>query len=117
MEISTSGHESDDGGRPSGRSFAHHGAGRLERAETLYREILEQDEENLNALQLLGAIAIDRHRPEEAVTWLTRATGALQSFGKPAAQHAALYHNLGNALAAVGCRCRNHCQLSARPGT
>ena len=84
-------------------AFAHHGAGRLERAETLYREILEQDEENLNALQLLGAIAIDSQRAEEAVTWLSRAAGVLQSFGKPAAQHAALYHNLGNALAAVGC--------------
>jgi tetratricopeptide (TPR) repeat protein len=84
-------------------AFAHHGAGRLERAEALYRDILERDEDNLNALQLLGAIAIDRRRHEEAVTWLTRAAAVLQTFGKPAAQHAALYHNLGNALAAVGC--------------
>jgi tetratricopeptide (TPR) repeat protein/glutathione synthase/RimK-type ligase-like ATP-grasp enzyme len=84
-------------------AFAHHGAGRLERAEALYRDILEQDEDNLNALQLLGAIAIDRRLHEEAVTWLTRAAAVLQTFGKPAAQHAALYHNLGNALAAVGC--------------
>jgi tetratricopeptide (TPR) repeat protein/glutathione synthase/RimK-type ligase-like ATP-grasp enzyme len=84
-------------------AFAHHGAGRLERAEALYRDILEQDEDNLNALQLLGAIAIDRQRHQEAVAWLTRAAGVLQNFGKPAAQHAALYHNLGNALSAVGC--------------
>jgi tetratricopeptide (TPR) repeat protein len=84
-------------------AFAHHGAGRLDRAEALYRDILEQDEDNLNALQLLGAIAIDRRRHEEAVTWLTRAAAVLQTFGQPAAQHAALYHNLGNALAAVGC--------------
>jgi tetratricopeptide (TPR) repeat protein len=84
-------------------AFAHHGAGRLERAEALYREILGQDKDDLNALQLLGAIAIDRRRPEEAVTWLSRAAAVLQTSGKPAAQHAALYHNLGNALAAVGC--------------
>jgi tetratricopeptide (TPR) repeat protein len=84
-------------------AFAHHGAGRLDRAEALYCEILEHDQDNLNALQLLGAIAIDRRRHEEAVAWLTRAAGVLQTFGKPAAEHAALYHNLGNALAAVGC--------------
>src|SRR6202012_4801575 len=84
-------------------AFAHHGAGRLQLAEALYREILAQDADNLNALQLLGAIAIDTRRPNEAVTCLTQAAHVLQTHGKPSAQHAALYHNLGNALAAVGC--------------
>jgi tetratricopeptide (TPR) repeat protein len=84
-------------------AFAHHGAGRLQLAEALYREILAQDADNLNALQLLGAIAIDTQRPNEAVTCLSQAAHVLQTHGKPSAQHAALYHNLGNALAAVGC--------------
>ncbi|MDR3535092.1 MAG: tetratricopeptide repeat protein [Acetobacteraceae bacterium] len=83
-------------------AFAHHEAGRLEQAETLYRNLLVQDEDNLNALQLLGAIAIDRRRDGEAVAWLGRAAGVLQTHGNATAQHAALFHNLGNALAAVG---------------
>jgi tetratricopeptide (TPR) repeat protein len=84
-------------------AFAHHGAGRLDQAEVLYRQILEQEEDNLNALQLLGAIAIARGHHDQAVAWLRRAAHVLQTFGEPAAQHATLYHNLGNALAAVGC--------------
>ena len=83
-------------------AFVHHEAGRLEQAETLYRDVLVQDEDNLNALQLLGALASDTRRHQEAVNWLGRAATVLQMRGNASAQHATLYHNLGNALAAVG---------------
>jgi tetratricopeptide (TPR) repeat protein len=83
-------------------AFAHHRAGRLEQAEALYRNVLLQEPDSLNALQLLGAIASDTSRHQEAVVWLDRAASVLQARGNAAAQHAVLYYNLGNALAAAG---------------
>lgn len=83
-------------------AFALHRAGRFDQAETIYREVLVQDGDNLNALQLLGAVASDTGRGEEAITWLDRAAEVLAARGGADAQHAALYHNLGNALVAAG---------------
>ena len=83
-------------------AFAHHGAGRLEPAEALYQQVLLLDRNNLNALQLLGVIASDAGRHEEAVSYLEKATAVLESLGGVTAQHAVLYHNLGNALVAAG---------------
>ena len=83
-------------------AFAHHRAGRLAEAEALYRQVLALEADNLNALQLLGALAQDSGRASEAVALLERATGALQRRGNEAAQHAPLYNNLGNALRSAG---------------
>ena len=83
-------------------AFAHHRAGRLDQAEALYRAVLLHDPDNLNSMQLLGAIASDTSRHADAVIWLDRAAAALQARGTAVAQHAALYYNWGNALIAVG---------------
>ena len=83
-------------------AFAHHRAGRLDQAEALYRDVLLHDPDNLNALQLLGAIASDTLRHQDAVVWLDRAAVTLLARGTASAQHAALYYNWGNALIAVG---------------
>lgn len=82
--------------------FSQHRAGKLDLAEGLYRQVLELDADNLNALQLLGALAFDTGRPAESVVWLQRAVAALHAAGTAAAQHAVLYVNLGNSLRAVG---------------
>jgi tetratricopeptide (TPR) repeat protein len=83
-------------------AFDHHRAGDLGRAEALYREILAADACDLNALHLLGALMADRGHAQDAVVLLERAEAALRARGGAGAQHAALYYNLGRALAAVG---------------
>jgi len=83
-------------------AFAHHRAGQLDLAEALYRKTLEQDEDNLNALQLLGALTCDSGRGAEAVGFYRRAASLLQARGDETVSHAAFYYNFGTALAVVG---------------
>src|SRR5208282_4773115 len=82
--------------------FAQHRAGKLDIAEMLYRQVLGAEADNLNALQLLGALTFDTGRPAESADFLGRAAAALDLRGAANAQHAVLYVNLGNALRAVG---------------
>lgn len=78
-----------------------HRAGKLDAAEAAYRQVLAREEDNLNALQLLGALTQDTGRAAEAVVLLQRAAAVLAQKGE-SAQHASLYYNLGNALRAAG---------------
>ncbi len=77
------------------QAFAHHQAGRLPEAESLYREILRQDPRDANALHLLGVAAQQDGRNEEAVRLIRQAI-ALFPHGP------AFHNNLGNALKATG---------------
>jgi tetratricopeptide (TPR) repeat protein/glutathione synthase/RimK-type ligase-like ATP-grasp enzyme len=84
------------------QAFALHQGGELAQAETLYRDVLARHPDNLNALQLLGALAHATGRTEEAIALFECALATLSSQGGGTAKHAALYHNLGNALRDAG---------------
>ncbi|HYB55893.1 MAG TPA: tetratricopeptide repeat protein, partial [Alphaproteobacteria bacterium] len=54
-------------------AMRHHGAGRLARAERLYRRILEIEPTHAVALQMLGVIAHQKGRSEQAVELIAKA--------------------------------------------
>jgi tetratricopeptide (TPR) repeat protein len=58
----------------------HHRAGRLEEAEGVYREILQRDPRNLEALRLLGSIAISAEHYGQAEKLLKRAVELAPDF-------------------------------------
>jgi protein O-GlcNAc transferase len=71
--------------------FAHHQAGRLERAEALYRKALEKDPDHAEALHLLGVVAYQRGEFELAIKLIERALPELHDLPEA-------HLNLGNAL-------------------
>ena len=58
--------------------FAHHQAGRLRRAEALYRKALDKNPDDPNALHLLGVVAYQRGAAGPAVRLIERALPARQ---------------------------------------
>lgn len=73
----------------------HHKAGRTAEAERLYREVLDADPRQPDALHLLGVLALQGGRADDAVDLIGRAVAADGG--------AALFHaNLGHALHAAG---------------
>ena len=76
-------------------AFEHHKAGRLDRADALYRKVLRKMPANPNALHLLGVIAHDRGRFDRAIHLIGKALAV-----QPNLPHA--HSNLGNALFASG---------------
>ena len=52
---------------------AHHHAGRLSEAQTLYEEILRSDPRHADALHLLGTVMAQRGQPEQAIPFLHEA--------------------------------------------
>jgi len=54
-------------------AVAHHRAGRLDRAERAYRTIIADDPDNPDALNLLGVVAGQNGRPDEAIEHLRHA--------------------------------------------
>ncbi len=75
--------------------LAHHQAGRLQRAEVLYRKALEKDPDHADALHLLGVVAYQCGQFGAAIGLIERALPALQEL--PDA-----HLNLGNALRSTG---------------
>jgi tetratricopeptide (TPR) repeat protein len=78
-------------------AYAHDRAGRRDRAEALYRKVLQKAPDHADALHLLGVIALERGRHQRAIQLVRRALAIIPDF--PAA-HA----NLGSALKAIGKR-------------
>jgi tetratricopeptide (TPR) repeat protein len=78
-------------------AYAHDQAGRRDRAEVLYRKVLEKAPDHADALHLLGLIAYERGRHPRAIQLIRRALTVMPDF--PTA-HA----NLGSALKAMGKR-------------
>jgi predicted O-linked N-acetylglucosamine transferase (SPINDLY family) len=72
----------------------HHGAGRLNEAEALYRQALAQDPENIDALHFLGVVALQRGAHSQAVELIAKALSRN-------AANAPAHNNLGLALAAL----------------
>jgi tetratricopeptide (TPR) repeat protein len=77
------------------RAFAHHQAGRLDRAEALYRKVLQRAPDDVNALNLLGVIAHERGRHEYAVQLSSRAVARMPEFAEA-------HMNLGRTLRELG---------------
>jgi tetratricopeptide (TPR) repeat protein len=75
--------------------FAHHQAGRLDRAAALYRKALQREPEHAEALHLLGLIAFQRGEFDSAIELIGRALRDLDDL-----REANL--NLSNALRKVG---------------
>jgi len=78
-----------------GAALRHHQAGRLPEAESVYRQILLSDAQNVDALHFLGVIAYQRGETAKAEELISRAL-QLNDSNAPA------HNNLGNALAAQG---------------
>src|SRR5205823_11808644 len=78
-------------------TYAHDQAGRRDRAEALYRKVLQKAPDHADALHLLGVIAHERGRHQRAIHLIRRALAIVPDF--PAA-HA----NLGSTLKAMGRR-------------
>lgn len=76
-------------------ALEHHRAGRLDRAELLYRRILEHEPDHADALHLLGAIAHQAGRHAAAVECISRAITLYPT-------EAAYHNNLGEAYRAMG---------------
>jgi tetratricopeptide (TPR) repeat protein len=76
-------------------AFAHHQAGRLDRAEALYRKVLQRAPDDVNALNLLGVIAHERGRHEYAVQLSSRAVARMPEFAEA-------HMNLGRTLRELG---------------
>src|SRR5271170_6723306 len=78
-------------------AYTHDQAGRRDRAEALYRKVLQKAPDHADALHLLGLIAHERGRHQRASELIRRALAIVPDF--PAA-----YANLGSALKATGKR-------------
>lgn len=76
-------------------ALQHHGAGRLEAAEALYRQVLAARPDDPRALLLFGRLLLARGNATEAIVWLERAVPLLPALGQ---SHAAL----ADALYAAG---------------
>jgi predicted O-linked N-acetylglucosamine transferase (SPINDLY family) len=76
-------------------AMQHHRGGRLGEAESLYRQILQADSNNADALHMLGVLAQQTGRQQLAVEMIGR---AIAQNGQVPAFH----NNLGNAYAAAG---------------
>ncbi len=76
-------------------AFQHHQAGRLSQAEQLYRQILQQEPNQIEALQLLGIIAFQNGNTEEAIACYRKALAVNPNL-------APVHSNLGIALRTQG---------------
>lgn len=55
------------------QGYRQHMAGQLDEAERLYRAVLQQDRDNVHALNLLGMLCVNSFRPDEAIVLITKA--------------------------------------------
>lgn len=76
------------------RALQHHERGALDAAAALYRQILQADPQHADALHLLGVLALQQGRLDEAVQLISQAVAR-----RPADNYLC---NLGNALKAQG---------------
>lgn len=76
-------------------ALAHHRAGRIDEAERIYRDVLERDSNNFDALHLLGVTAHQRGRRTDAIRLIRRSLEV-----NPASADA--YRHLAEAYRAVG---------------
>ncbi len=85
----------DDHGTVLRDAISHHQAGRLDDAESRYRQVLEGYPENPDALHLLGVLSSQKGSDEAGIALIRR---AIASDGRNPAFHS----NLGNVLQKLG---------------
>src|SRR5687768_1286770 len=76
-------------------ALKHHKAGRLSEAETLYREVLVAQPDNIDALHLLGVLAHQVDRDDVAEDFLRRAIAIAPLVPD-------FYNSLGQTVQALG---------------
>ncbi len=76
-------------------AYQQHEAGNLQQAEQIYRQVLQVDPNNFNAIHLLGLIALQVGRTDSAVDYISQALRLMPDF-------AAAHYNLGLALRQQG---------------
>ena len=81
--------------QPLAAALEHHRAGRLAQAEKAYRQVLEATPDDADALHMLGVVAHQMRRSEEAADLIGQAIARNPSVP-------AFHNNLGNALRAQG---------------
>jgi tetratricopeptide (TPR) repeat protein len=85
------------------RAMQCHQADQWQEAERLYQEVLVVAPDHVDALHLLGVLDCQNGRAEAATRRIGAAITILEAAGvPPAASHAALHLNLGNAWQAAG---------------
>ena len=77
------------------QAVLEHRAGRLDAAERLYRQVIDAEPRNADALRLLGLLEQQQGRIEGAIAWLERAAQA-------AGKSAPVLNDLGKAYFAAG---------------
>ena len=76
-------------------AFNHHKAGRIDRAEALYRRVIRKNPSDPDAHHLLGVIALDRGSLDQAIQLIEKALAVRPNMAQA-------HSNLGNALLAKG---------------
>jgi len=82
-------------------AYRLHQGGRTAEAECRYREVLTRDRDNLHALNLLGMLCVNEFRPDEAVTFISRALKLQPGNPESHANIALAYKDQGNLEQAV----------------
>ena len=77
--------------------------GQLDEAESLCRQVLQNEPDDINALGMLGAILLKKEQPDEAETLLLRTIELEPAFAKPHEDLGALYLDRGDAGKALAC--------------
>src|SRR5208283_1161521 len=77
------------------RAVALHQAGQLAQAQALYKQVLQTQPTNFDALHLLGLVACQMHDARRSAELITRAIAIK-------ANYAPAHHNLGIALSELG---------------
>ncbi len=80
------------------QAFGFHQAGRFIQAKAFYKQVLNIQPDNFDALHLSGVLADQNGNHEEAVELIGQAIATLNQAGTINASHADAYYNLGNAL-------------------
>lgn len=76
-------------------ALQHHQAGNLPQAEQVYRQVLQVEPQNVDALHLMGVLAHQVGQNEAAIEWIQQALALNPNF-------ATAYNHLGEALRALG---------------
>jgi tetratricopeptide (TPR) repeat protein len=90
-------------------AIRYHQSGHLEQAARIYQGILARQSDDPDALHLLGVIALQQGRPQQAVELIVRAIAANPSVAAFHSNLAEGYRALGDLDRAVGC-----CQVALR---